>query len=101
MSTSEPEPPEPKIDVSYLLHAAELPLRDPRLDGYGPLHATAARGYARAMDRDIRGSPHLKGRRTAPDPGPAALPGALLRDVPPPARAPAGLSREGGGRART
>ncbi|MFD3484273.1 fic family toxin-antitoxin system, toxin component [Streptomyces sp. NPDC058665] len=57
MSASEPEP---KIDVSYLLHAAELLPRDPQVDDYGPLHAGVARVYARAMDRDIYGSPHLK-----------------------------------------
>ncbi|MYV52405.1 fic family toxin-antitoxin system, toxin component [Streptomyces sp. SID3212] len=52
--------PEPQIDVSYLLHAAELLPRDPQVDDYGPLHAAVARVHARAMDRDIYGSHHLK-----------------------------------------
>lgn len=46
--------------MSYLLHAAELLPRDPQVDDYGPLQAAVARVYARAMDRDIYGSPHLK-----------------------------------------
>jgi prophage maintenance system killer protein len=53
--------PEPvRIDVSFLLHAAELVPGDPQVDDYGPLCAAVARVYARAMDRDIYGSHHLK-----------------------------------------
>ncbi|MEU0991011.1 fic family toxin-antitoxin system, toxin component [Streptomyces sp. NPDC005953] len=60
---TEPEDGEPeahRIDVSFLLHAAELLPGDPQVDDYGPLYAAVGRVYARAMDRDIYGSPHLK-----------------------------------------
>ncbi|TKA11912.1 fic family toxin-antitoxin system, toxin component [Actinacidiphila oryziradicis] len=60
---SQPEPPHQphRIDVPFLLHAAERLPGDPRVDDYGPLYAAVARVYARAMDRDIYGSHHLKG----------------------------------------
>ncbi|WOX15147.1 fic family toxin-antitoxin system, toxin component [Streptomyces sp. N50] len=56
---TEPEPPL-ALDVTFLLHAAELLDRDPQVDDYGPLYAAAARVDARAMERDIYGSLHLK-----------------------------------------
>ncbi|MFC4517597.1 MULTISPECIES: fic family toxin-antitoxin system, toxin component [Streptomyces] len=49
-----------RIDVPFLLHAAELLPGDPQVDDYGPLYGAVARMYARAMDRDIYGSLHLK-----------------------------------------
>ncbi|MGW1196556.1 fic family toxin-antitoxin system, toxin component [Streptomyces sp. NPDC002536] len=49
-----------RIDVPFLLHAAELLVGDPQVDDYGPLFGAVARMYARAMDRDIYGSLHLK-----------------------------------------
>ncbi|MGW6458178.1 fic family toxin-antitoxin system, toxin component [Streptomyces sp. NPDC055078] len=55
---SRPEPH--RVDVSFLLHAAEVLPGDPQVDDYGPLYAAVARIYARAMDRDIYGSQHLK-----------------------------------------
>jgi death-on-curing protein len=48
------------LDVTFLLHAAELLEGDPQVDDYGPLYAAAARVNARAMGRDIYGSLHLK-----------------------------------------
>ncbi|MFI8093570.1 fic family toxin-antitoxin system, toxin component [Streptomyces sp. NPDC086080] len=56
---SEQEPLHP-IDVTFLLYAAELLGGDPQVDDYGPLYAAAARVNARAMERDIYGSPYLK-----------------------------------------
>jgi death-on-curing protein len=50
----------PRLDVSFLLHAAELLPGDPQVDDYGVLYAAVSRVHARAMDRDIYGSPHLK-----------------------------------------
>ncbi|MFE2432024.1 fic family toxin-antitoxin system, toxin component [Streptomyces sp. NPDC059373] len=50
----------PRIDVSFLLHAAELVPGDPQVDDYGALYAAVGRVYARAMEHDIYGSPHLK-----------------------------------------
>lgn len=49
-----------RIDVPFLLHAAELLPGDPQVDDYGPLFGAIARMYARAMDRDIYDSLHLK-----------------------------------------
>jgi prophage maintenance system killer protein len=54
------QPVPPRIDVSFLLHAAELIPGDPQVDDYGPLYAAVGRVYARALERDIYGSPHLK-----------------------------------------
>ncbi|MFE7439652.1 fic family toxin-antitoxin system, toxin component [Streptomyces chartreusis] len=48
------------LDVTFLLHAAELLDGDPQVDDYGPLYAAVARVNARAMERDIYGSLHLK-----------------------------------------
>lgn len=56
MTQPEPHP----VDVSFLLHAAERLPGDPQVDDYGPLYAALARVFARAMDRDIYGSPYLK-----------------------------------------
>ncbi|MFI9765156.1 fic family toxin-antitoxin system, toxin component [Streptomyces sp. NPDC051963] len=56
---TQPEPLHP-LDVTYLLHAAELLEGDPQVDDYGPLYAAAARVNARAMEHDIYGSLHLK-----------------------------------------
>ncbi|GAA3083787.1 fic family toxin-antitoxin system, toxin component [Streptomyces sp. NRRL B-1568] len=56
---SDDQPPL-RIDVPFLLHAAELLPGDPQVDDYGPLFGAIARMYARAMDRDIYGSLHLK-----------------------------------------
>ncbi|MBC7274329.1 MAG: fic family toxin-antitoxin system, toxin component [Streptomyces sp.] len=56
---TQPEPPHP-LDVSFLLHAAELLDGDPQVDDYGPLYAAVARVNARAMERDIYGSPYLR-----------------------------------------
>jgi death-on-curing protein len=54
-----PEPVQP-LDVTFLLHAAELLDGDPQVDDYGPLYAAVARVNARAMERDIYGSLYLK-----------------------------------------
>nr|WP_199292921.1 MULTISPECIES: fic family toxin-antitoxin system, toxin component [unclassified Streptomyces] len=43
-----------------MLHAAELLDGDPQVDDFGPLYAAVARVNARAMERDIYGSVHLK-----------------------------------------
>ncbi|QLE75700.1 fic family toxin-antitoxin system, toxin component [Streptomyces rectiverticillatus] len=56
---SEQQPPL-RIDVPFLLHAAGLLPGDPQVDDYGPLFGAVARVYARAMDRDVYGSQHLK-----------------------------------------
>ncbi|MEU9663595.1 fic family toxin-antitoxin system, toxin component [Streptomyces chartreusis] len=56
---TQPEPPHP-LDVTFLLHAAELLDGDPQVDDYGPLYAAVARVNARAMERDIYGSLYLK-----------------------------------------
>ncbi|MGW7674721.1 fic family toxin-antitoxin system, toxin component, partial [Streptomyces sp. NPDC054775] len=56
MSNPVPHP----LDVTFLLHAAELLDGDPQVDDYGPLYAAIARVNARAMERDIYGSPYLK-----------------------------------------
>ncbi|WP_432186454.1 fic family toxin-antitoxin system, toxin component [Streptomyces sp. Tue6028] len=56
MTVPEPHP----LDVSFLLHAAELLEGDPQVDDLGPLYAAVARVNARAMERDIYGSLHLK-----------------------------------------
>ncbi|MEU6497761.1 fic family toxin-antitoxin system, toxin component [Streptomyces sp. NPDC046984] len=56
-----PDPQQPhSLDVPYLLHAAKLLPRHPQVDDYGPLYAADARAGARAMERDIYGSLHLK-----------------------------------------
>ncbi|MFC4499365.1 MULTISPECIES: fic family toxin-antitoxin system, toxin component [Streptomyces] len=56
---TQPEPFHP-LDVTFLLHAAELLEGDPQVDDYGPLYAAVARVNARAMERDIYGSVPLK-----------------------------------------
>jgi death-on-curing protein len=56
---TQPEPLHP-LDVTFLLHSAELLDGDPQIDDYGPLYAAVARVNARAMERDIYGSPYLK-----------------------------------------
>ncbi|MET8413405.1 fic family toxin-antitoxin system, toxin component [Streptomyces sp. NPDC005195] len=48
------------IDVTFLLHAAELLDGDPQVDDFAPLYAAAARVNARAMERNIYGSLYLK-----------------------------------------
>ncbi|MGW3094298.1 fic family toxin-antitoxin system, toxin component [Streptomyces sp. NPDC001102] len=48
------------LDVTFLLHAAELLDGDPQVDDFGPLYAAVARVNARAMERDIYGSLYLK-----------------------------------------
>ncbi|MER7975133.1 fic family toxin-antitoxin system, toxin component [Streptomyces sp. NPDC096080] len=48
------------LDVSFLLHAAELLPGDPQVDDLGPLYAAVARVNARALERDVYGSVHLK-----------------------------------------
>ncbi|WP_458247121.1 fic family toxin-antitoxin system, toxin component [Streptomyces sp. MAI_2237] len=48
------------LDVTFLLHAAELLDGDPQVDDFGPLYAAVARVSARAMERDIYGSLYLK-----------------------------------------
>ncbi|MCX4571719.1 fic family toxin-antitoxin system, toxin component [Streptomyces sp. NBC_01571] len=53
------EPPQP-LEVTFLLHAAQLLPGDPQVDDYGPLYAAVARVNARAMERDIYGSLYLK-----------------------------------------
>jgi prophage maintenance system killer protein len=55
----DPQHPHP-LDVAFLLHAAELLDGDPQVDDYGPLYAAVARADARAMERDIYGSLHLR-----------------------------------------
>ncbi|MFE7778512.1 fic family toxin-antitoxin system, toxin component [Streptomyces sp. NPDC057445] len=57
MTQSEPVHP---LDVTFLLHAAELLDGDPQVDDLGPLYAAVARVNARAMERDIYGSLPLK-----------------------------------------
>ncbi|MFF2650116.1 fic family toxin-antitoxin system, toxin component [Streptomyces sp. NPDC058045] len=53
--------PEPRrLDVPFLLHAAELLQGDPQVDDYGLLYAAVARVNAHALGRDVYGSPHLK-----------------------------------------
>lgn len=54
------QPESHPLDVTFLLHAAELLDGDPQVDDYGPLFAAVARVNARAMERDVYGSPHLK-----------------------------------------
>jgi death-on-curing protein len=56
---SEQDPFHP-LDVTFLLHAAELLEGDPQIDDLGPLYAAVARVNARAMERDIYGSLCLK-----------------------------------------
>ncbi|MFD4509995.1 fic family toxin-antitoxin system, toxin component [Streptomyces sp. NPDC058457] len=56
---TQPEPLHP-LEVTFLLHAAEVLDGDPQVDDYGPLYAAVARVNARAMKREIYGSLHLK-----------------------------------------
>ncbi|MEV7239121.1 fic family toxin-antitoxin system, toxin component [Streptomyces sp. NPDC051020] len=56
---SQPEPFHP-LDVTFLLHAAELLDGDPQVDDLGPLYAAVARVNAQAMEHDVYGSLHLK-----------------------------------------
>lgn len=57
---NQPGPQQHPLDVPFLLHAAGLLDGDPQVDDYGPLYAAVARANARAMERDIYGSLHLK-----------------------------------------
>ncbi|MER7679099.1 fic family toxin-antitoxin system, toxin component [Streptomyces sp. NPDC096934] len=57
MTSNEPLQP---LEVTFLLHAAQLLPGDPQVDDYGPLYAAVARVNARAMERDIYGSLYLK-----------------------------------------
>ncbi|MER8012441.1 fic family toxin-antitoxin system, toxin component [Streptomyces sp. NPDC094149] len=57
MTQQEPFHP---VDVTFLLHAAELLPGDPQVDDYGPLYAAVARVNARATERDVYGSLYLK-----------------------------------------
>ncbi|CAM5246681.1 MULTISPECIES: hypothetical protein [Streptomyces] len=57
MTQNEPLHP---LDVTFLLHAAELLPGDPQVDDYGTLYAAVARVNARALDRAIYGSLHLQ-----------------------------------------
>lgn len=57
MTQPEPLPP---LDVTFLLHAAELLDGDPQVDDLGPLYAAVARVNARAMERAIYGSLFLR-----------------------------------------
>jgi prophage maintenance system killer protein len=58
---NQPDPQRPHpLDLPFLLHAAELLEGDPQFDDYGPLYAAVGRVNARAMDRDVHGSPYLK-----------------------------------------
>ncbi|MFI7299520.1 fic family toxin-antitoxin system, toxin component [Streptomyces sp. NPDC050121] len=52
--------PDHPLDVTFLLHAAELLDGDPQVDDYGPLYAAVARVNARALEHDVYGSLHLK-----------------------------------------
>ncbi|MGW2048477.1 fic family toxin-antitoxin system, toxin component [Streptomyces sp. NPDC001858] len=52
--------PDHPLDVTFLLHAAELLDGDPQVDDYGPLYAAVARVNARALEHEIYGSAHLK-----------------------------------------
>ncbi|MFF0450295.1 fic family toxin-antitoxin system, toxin component [Streptomyces sp. NPDC004609] len=56
---TQPAVPHP-LDVTFLLHAAELLDGDPQVDDLGVLYAAVTRVNARAMGRDVYGSPHLK-----------------------------------------
>jgi prophage maintenance system killer protein len=56
---TQPEPLHP-LDITFLLHAAELLDGDPQVDDLGPLYAAVARVNARAMERDVYGSLHLR-----------------------------------------
>lgn len=56
---SEPAPHHP-LEVTFLLHAAELLPGDPQVDDLGPLFAAAARVNARSMEHDIYSSLHFK-----------------------------------------
>lgn len=56
---TQPDPLHP-LDVTFLLHAAELLEGDPQVDDLGPLYAAVARVNARAMERDVYASLPLK-----------------------------------------
>ncbi|MDX2852384.1 fic family toxin-antitoxin system, toxin component [Actinacidiphila glaucinigra] len=49
-----------RIDVPFLLHAAEQIDGDPQVHELGPLYAAVARVQASAMERDVYGSVYLK-----------------------------------------
>jgi prophage maintenance system killer protein len=55
-----PNEPLHPLDVTFLLHAAELLPGDPQVDDYGPLYAAVARVNARALEHDVYGSVHLR-----------------------------------------
>ncbi|MFJ3229370.1 fic family toxin-antitoxin system, toxin component [Streptomyces sp. NPDC086783] len=48
------------LEVTFLLHAAQLLPGDLQVDGYVPLYAAVARVNARAMERDIYSSVYLR-----------------------------------------
>ncbi|MFE3164032.1 fic family toxin-antitoxin system, toxin component [Streptomyces sp. NPDC059224] len=56
MTQPEPHP----LDITFLLHAAELLDGDPQVDDLGPLYAAVARVNARAMEQDVYGSLYLR-----------------------------------------
>ncbi|WP_328392408.1 fic family toxin-antitoxin system, toxin component [Streptomyces sp. NBC_00390] len=56
MTRPEPHP----LDVTFLLHAAELLPGDPQVDGLGPPYAAVARVNASAMERGVYATLHLK-----------------------------------------
>lgn len=48
------------VDVPFLLHAAEQLDGDPQVDDLSALFAAVGRHSARAMERDVCGSDHMK-----------------------------------------
>lgn len=57
MTQSDPKHP---LDVTFLLHAAEILDGDPQVDDYGPLYAAVARVNARALEHDIYSTLNLR-----------------------------------------
>lgn len=57
MTVNEPLQP---LEVTFLLHAAQLLPGDPQVDDFGPLYAAVARVNARALEHDIYGSVYLR-----------------------------------------
>lgn len=60
MNQPDPSQPPPRIDLSFLLHAAERLPGDPQVDDWGKLFGAIERMYARALDHDVYGSVYLK-----------------------------------------
>lgn len=56
----QPHDPHHPLDITFLLHAAELLDGDPQVDDLGPLYAAVARVDARALQHDVYGSLNLK-----------------------------------------